>query len=137
MNAITATLTNRPRKFLTSQRKENGLTRGYKVIDMAHRDYNNQPRTIADVRIYFPGSVCYCAAWINNGKTSTSGTGKASGYGYHMESGAVSDALRNAGFDFSERFHGVGTQAQEAAIMAAAQAIAEPGAELYLIDFYG
>jgi hypothetical protein len=135
---ITATLDDsRPGNFNRAYHKDKGLTHGYKVIDCnpEHADYNDEPSTVADIRVYFPGSVCYCAAWLH-GTADTSGTGKAGGYGYHMQSAAIEAALKAAGFNFNQEIGGRGTEAEQAAIMAAARAIALPGAALALIEFY-
>ena len=42
-------------------------------------------------------STIYCSIWINSGEIHTSGTGKAGGYGYHKESAAFAEAVKNAG----------------------------------------
>lgn len=64
-------------------------------------------REIVDCRTYGAGSTVYCSIWIQNVKenkkptdwvySSTSGRGRAGGYGYHKESAAVADAIRSAG----------------------------------------
>jgi hypothetical protein len=56
------------------------------------RFYMGRSRTAATV---------YCTVWVHGYKDGqevyTSGTGRAGGYGYHKQSAALADALRDAG----------------------------------------
>jgi len=80
-------------------------------------------REIVTCRIYWPGSVAYCALWIHSDEMHASGTGKAGGYGYCKESAAIHDAIYNAGFTLSEDVGGRGTQAAYEALEAVAACV--------------
>lgn len=78
---------------------------------------------IVTCRIYWPGSVAYCALWIRGDAVHASGTGKAGGYGYWKESAAIADAIYSAGFTLSQNVGGVGTQAAYEALEAVAACV--------------
>jgi len=121
--------------------RDKQIYRGYKVIDS---DFNE----IIDCRIYWPSQTCYCAIWITDTNQKKfgridydeknlklQGTGSAGGYGYDKESAAVSDALTNSGVTLSKRISGVGQDALESALIAAANIFNKKNK--YLINFYG
>jgi hypothetical protein len=54
------------------------------------------------VRYYATQSTHYCCIWLSlPDSVWIHGSGKAGGYGYHRESAALADALRNCGIEFS------------------------------------
>jgi hypothetical protein len=80
-------------------------------------------RDIVTCRIYWPGSVAYCALWIHGSGVHASGTGKAGGYGYCKESSAIHSAIYDAGFTLSENVAGRGTAAAYDALEAVAACV--------------
>ena len=86
---------------------QKALVRSFDIID------KKTERVIVDCRVYMSkgrnASTVYASVWVNSIKDSkhpsdgeygfTSGSGSASGYGYHKESAAVADAIRSAGIE--------------------------------------
>ena len=68
-------------------------------------------------------STVYASIWIYDEKHHTSGTGKASGYGYHKQSAAISEAIRSAGIVLNENIAGAGDSVIEQALEAIAEAL--------------
>ena len=66
-------------------------------------------------------SVVYCTIWTESGRNS--GTGRASGYGYHKESAALAEACESAGITLSRDIAGVGESAIREAILAIGRAL--------------
>jgi hypothetical protein len=96
-----------------AHRKENHFTDEYVVLDLTTNDNPNCNRTIITVRFYHTPTTSYCCLWIrvgdiHSGWSSCSGSGKATGYGYHRESQAFENALRSAGIEFDEGIGGRG-----------------------------
>lgn len=78
--------------FNVNFRKDSGLYKGYKVIDLKNC------KEVLDVRFYCPtGRANYCAMWIYSEVFSSRGTGRACGYGYNRESAAFNEAIENCG----------------------------------------
>lgn len=79
----------------------------YKLVD------KKTERVVVDCRLYMgksaSASAVHCALWVQSvknapdtwqdGYTSTSGKGTASGYGYHKASAAVASAISSAGIE--------------------------------------
>ena len=107
------------------------LSHGYKVIDA------EEGRCLVDVRVYYSGQTCRAAVWIRDLANSEvgNGTGSAGGYGYHKSSSAIDSAFAQAGVEFSKRFDGCGTSAEEEAIKAIAAFVA-PDVKTHFVDFY-
>lgn len=57
-------------------------------------------KTVFTVRYYATQSTHYCCVWLSLPDKWIHTSGKAGGYGYHRESAALNDALRNAGIIF-------------------------------------
>lgn len=73
------------------------------------------------VRIYATKNRVYACVWVMSPKLEDKivrGSGFAGGYGYHMASKAVGDALGNAGFKLKESISGRGEGAIVDAIVA-------------------
>lgn len=98
-------------------RKEGKLHSQLSIVD---RDTG---REVVIVRTYYPASTAYCCMWVHGPDTHRNGAGKAGGYGYHKESAAFADAVRDAGIDLDESIAGRGERAMEDAAIAIAQAV--------------
>lgn len=83
---------------------EKEQTGAYKLID------KKTEKTIVDCRFYMgrgkSATAVHCALWVQSiqgvdwdGYTETSGSGVASGYGYHKESAALASAMSSAGIE--------------------------------------
>lgn len=83
---------------------------------------------VVDARFYMSRSAdgagpVYCNVWVHGATGYTSGRGKASGYGYHKTSAAMSDAIGSAGFTLDKEISGVGSDAMREACLAMAVAM--------------
>lgn len=94
-------------------RKRNGFTQEIAVIDPSNG------RAILIARFYRPGTQVTCLLWMH-GKTYGRGIGRAGGYGYHMPSAALADAIDDAGINLSAPISGYG----DSRMIQAAEAIA-------------
>jgi hypothetical protein len=108
---MTATFTTRKQKFTTSHRKANGFKTAFLGL-------SNAGEAVVEARIYQPSHNYYCAVWIRTKGEWHTGTGSATGGGYHMASAALAEALINAGVDLSEAIDGWGEGAMLEAIRA-------------------
>ena len=79
-------------------------------------------------------SPVYASIWVYGAGHNISGHGRATGYGYHKASAALSDAIDSAGIVLSERIDGVGEGAIRRALEAIARAIAGDAAEILVIN---
>ena len=79
-------------------------------------------------------SPVYASIWTYGAGFDISGHGRATGYGYHKASAALSTALDSAGIVLSERISGVGDGATRSALEAIARAIAGDAAEILIIN---
>lgn len=113
-----ATLTERKQKFSPSHRK-NSLSKSYQMVVAGVLP--NMAKVVVDLRIYFGQTRAYACIWVHGSNAYYSGSGYAGGYGYHKESAAAAEAIRNAGIDLSESISGVGESAIERAVVAIAK----------------
>lgn len=74
-----------------SHRKETAFHGSYKLFDLDTKS------EVVDLRLYWPGSVCYACLWVG-GEQRATGSAKAGGYGYDKEEHAVKLAFQSAGF---------------------------------------
>ena len=79
-------------------------------------------------------SPVYASIWTYGAGFGISGHGRATGYGYHKASAALSEAIDSAGIVLSERIDGVGDGAIRRALEAIARAIAGDAAEILIIN---
>ena len=79
-------------------------------------------------------SPVYASIWTYGADFAISGHGRATGYGYHKASAALSNAIDSAGIVLSERIDGVGDGAIRRALEAIARAIAGDAAEILIIN---
>jgi len=88
-----AFFTDRKTTFNRNHRKEKGGFIGTYVA------VSPKGGIVVEARFYWPGeSVCYCCLWVH-GDEYRSGSGKATGYGYHHPSEALEQAIKAAGID--------------------------------------
>lgn len=111
---------------LGSYRKEKtGLYRQYTILNFERAFINSQGISQYEesviVRVYWPRETAYACVWISTPDNYAIGKGKAGGCGYHKESAAIDEALRDAGIQLEHCIHGVG----DSAIMGALAAIAK------------
>lgn len=126
-----ATISTRKQKFSIGHRKESKCYfKSYKmVVPSDISGMSNYSKIVVDCRIYDSGgSKITACIWVN--PKSLSGSGYAGGYGYHKESAAVADAIRNASIDLSEDISGVGNSAIERAMISIAKMAGFPNAIL-------
>ena len=122
-----ATKVNNGKGIKVSHRKEkHGLYKGYLVID-------ENMKQVIDCRIYYPNTTAYCCLWVLRGDAFPSGSGSASGYGYHKQSAAVAEAINKAGYELSEDISGVGDYAIERALLAIAELEGAKGCKVFTI----
>ena len=79
-------------------------------------------------------SPVYASIWTYGAGFNISGHGRATGYGYHKASAALSAAIDSAGIVLSERIGGLGDGATRGALEAIARAIAGDAAEILIIN---
>ena len=79
-------------------------------------------------------SPVYASVWVLGAGFDISGHGRATGYGYHKASAALSTAIDSAGIVLSERIAGVGDGASQRALEAIARAIAGDAADILIIN---
>ena|ERR1700761_3386465 len=101
-----------------NHRKENHFDGEYQV--MALNDDGTICRKISCC-LYSTQSMNYCCIWISKAGEMISGSGSAGGYGYNRMSAAVSEALKQCGYEFNKEIAGVGESAVKAALMAVAE----------------
>ena len=79
-------------------------------------------------------SPVYASVWVLGAGFDISGHGRATGYGYHKASAALSTAIDSAGIVLSERIAGVGDGASQRALEAIARAIVGYAADILIIN---
>ena len=97
---------------------------------------NGKMREVVVARWYMArksdgASPVYASIWVYG---AGSGYGRATGYGYHKASAALSAAVDSAGIVLSERIAGVGDGAIRRALEAIARAIAGDAAQILIIN---
>ena len=135
MNSITATLPSAARsngKNLSGQKELVSAMSAVAVI-------NGKMREVVVARWYQArksdgASPVYASVWVLGAGFDISGHGRATGYGYHKASAALSAAIDSAGIVLSERIDGVGEGAIRRAVEAIARAIAGDAAEILIIN---
>ena len=135
MNNITATIpptTQSNGKNLSPQKELVNAMSAIAVI-------NGKMREVVVARWYMArksdgASPVYASIWTYGAGFGISGHGRATGYGYHKASAALSKALDSAGIVLSERIGGLGDGASQRALEAIARAIAGDAAEILIIN---
>ena len=79
-------------------------------------------------------SPVYASIWAYGAGFDISGHGRATGYGYHKASAALSAAIDSARIVLSERIDGLGDGAIRRALEAIARAIAGDAADILIIN---
>ena len=135
MNNITATLPP------TTQSNGKNLSRQKEMVSAmsAVAVINGKMREVVVARWYMArksdgASPVYASIWTYGAGFGISGHGRATGYGYHKASAALSTALESAGIVLSERIDGLGDGAIRRALEAIARAIAGDAAEILIIN---
>ena len=135
MNNITATL---PR---AAQSNGKNLSRQKEMVSAmsAIAVINGKMHEVVLARWYLArksdgASPVYASIWTYGAGFDISGHGRATGYGYHKASAALSTALESAGIVLSERIDGLGDGATRSALEAIARAIAGDAADILIID---
>ena len=135
MNNITATLPP------TTQANGKNLSRQKEMVSAmsAVAVINGKMREVVVARWYMArksdgASPVYASIWTYGAGFDISGHGRATGYGYHKASAALSKALDSAGIVLSERIDGLGDGAIRRALEAIARAIAGDAAEILIIN---
>ena len=135
MNNITATLPP------TTQANGKNLSRQKEMVSAmsAVAVINGKMREVVVARWYMArksdgASPVYASIWTYGAGFGISGHGRATGYGYHKASAALSKALDSAGIVLSERIDGLGDGATRSALEAIARAIAGDAADILIID---
>ena len=135
MNNITATLPP------TTQANGKNLSRQKEMVSAmsAVAVINGKMREVVVARWYMArksdgASPVYASIWTYGAGFGISGHGRATGYGYHKASAALSKALDSAGIVLSERIDGLGDGAIRRALEAIARAIAGDAAEILIIN---
>ena len=135
MNNTTATLpptTQANGKNLSGQKELVSAMSAIAVI-------NGKMREVVVARWYMArksdgASPVYASIWTYGAGFDISGHGRATGYGYHKASAALSTALDSAGIVLSERIDGRGDGATRSALEAIARAIAGDAADILIIN---
>ena len=115
------------------------ITRYCVVIkDDTKTDYQRW-QTIIDARCWRSynadgGGPVYASIWIHtrNPEFSTSGSGRATGYGYHKESAAIGAAIDSAGIKLDKDIDGCGDSAIREALTAIAEALGYT--DIYIVE---
>lgn len=110
--------------------EKNDLARGYKAITIK----DGKMIELVDLRLAVsPNGTWYACIWCKGGIWN-SGSGRASGYGYHKASAAAAYAIRAAGISLDEDIGGRGW----AAVAEAVKAIGEYlfSGEVFVVEMY-
>lgn len=108
----------------TSHRNENAFTEEYTAIIPAPADHWTTHYTPVTLRLYSVDGTRWTAClWVYWTNYHTSGSGSASGYGYHKPSAAAGCAIRDAGIKLSRSIDGRGEQDIGKAVEAIARAV--------------
>jgi len=89
----------------------NGVHRKGKHFYKEYRSlviHKNQIESPVILRLYGTNSASYCAIWARLKDGETSGTGRASGYGWNRESGAADEAIKASGITLTRSISGTG-----------------------------
>ena len=135
MNNITATL---PRAAQSNGKNLSGQKEMVSAMS-AVAIVNGEMREVVIARWYTArksdgASPVYASIWAYGEGFAISGHGRATGYGYHKASAALSAAIDSAGIVLPERIDGLGDGASQRALEAIARAIAGDAADILIIN---
>ena len=135
MNNITATLPRTMQSNGTNLSPQKELVSAMSAVAVI----NGKMREVVIARWYKArksdgASPVYASIWTYGAGFDISGHGRATGYGYHKASAALSDALDSAGIVLSERIDGLGDGSVRSALEAIARAIAGDAADILIIN---
>lgn len=117
--------------YTTSHRRESGGLHHEFSMLIPSKYRPCEAQSVATLRLYWPGTVCYACLWVNSDPVHTQGSGKAGGGGYCKASSAAGQAIRNAGFQLDHDIDGVGIDAIRTAMRAIAEELGHPEALLH------
>lgn len=118
-------------KMQDREREEkNGLARGYKAITIK----DGKMLELVDMRLAVSSSGTWYACIWCKGDEWNSGSGRASGNGYHKASAAAAYAIRAAGIQLDEDIDGRGWTAVETAIKVIGEYLS--GGEVFVVEMY-
>lgn len=120
-------------KVVSFTEKSNGFNRNHRKENHFYKEYlviSPDLKQVISCRMYGTGKMNYCALWVYGNKYA-SGTGSAGGYGYHMESAACSEAIRNTGYKMESNISGVGESDIESALLAIAEYNGHPDCKIF------
>ena len=135
MNNIIATLPRASRSNGKNLSGQKALVSAMSAIAVI----NGKMREVVVARWYMArksdgASPVYASIWAYGAGFDISGYGRATGYGCHKASAALSAAIDSAGIVLSEPIAGVGDGAARSALEAIARAIAGDAAEILIIE---
>ena len=135
MNNITATLPHAARSNGKNLSPKKELVSAMSAVAVI----NGKMREVVVARWYRArksdgASPVYASIWTYGAGFNISGHGRATGYGYHKASAALSAAIDSAGIVLSERIGGLGDGATRSALESIARAIAGDAAEILIIN---
>ena len=135
MNNITATLPSAARSNGKNMSPQKELVGGMSAVAVV----NGKMREVVIARWYMArksdgASPVYASIWTYGAGFDISGHGRATGYGYHKASAALSSAIDSAGITLSVRIDGLGDGASQRALEAIARAIAGDAADILIIN---
>lgn len=120
------------RRIHRERQEKNGLHHGYKAISIK----GGKMIELVDLRIsYSQQGNPYACIWLTCNGMHSSGSGTATGYGYHKASAAAESAIRSAGVSLSESIGGVGDAAIREAVLAIGNALCNNG-NVYVVEMY-
>ena len=132
MTTYLATLSTTRTENAINHHADKEMIQQLRVVGIA----NSAPACYADVRLYRSrsgdgASPLYCSLWIT-GDVCASGSGRATGYGYHKASAALQSAFDSAGVGITlagdpSSISGIGEDAMRDALEAVALAVGAVG----------
>ena len=135
MNNITATLSRAARSNGKNLSRQKEMVSAMSAVAAV----NGKMREVVVARWYMArksdgAPPVYASIWVYGAGFDISGSGRATGYGYHKASAALSSAIDSAGITLSERIDGCGDGAVRDALKAIARAIAGDSGEILIIN---
>lgn len=111
---------------------KNGLHHGYKAVTII----DGKMVELVDLRIsYSTQGTPYACIWLRYGGVYNSGSGTATGYGYHKASAAAGAAIRSAGVTLSDDIDGRGDAIIYDAVLAIGEALCNSH-PVYVVEVY-
>jgi hypothetical protein len=106
--------------FTTRHRMEKHFHGSVILLDLADP---RGPDEVITVRFYGTPATNTCCLWVSGDARCTSGSGRATGCGYHRPSAAFEEAAQRAGFTFDRPVEGRGDSVVAEALLAMSVAV--------------